>query len=297
MQKPAPLIDDQVFNRMASLFAVKRSALAPQSVETLTGEIVQLFARAAVRAHDVERPVIEDASVAAFCDLLVQPDAAEALMFIKARRAEGVTTRDVYLGYIAAGARMLGDHWDHDRLSFTDVAVGTGHLYALMRALRIEEHPIDFSFDPRRRALFATVPGEDHGIGITLAADLFRTTGWEIDLQIGADHDSLIDCVEITRPKIVGLSLSTERRLDDLVRLVVAIRIVVPHAIIGVAPGATIDESRVRGLVDIDLLFRDAGSACGELDRLIRMRGRPRPSKNPFPPATCEPTHCASGSL
>lgn len=282
MQKPARLVDDQVYTRMASLFAVKRSALAPQFVETLTGDIVQLFARAAARAPRIEEPDISEANVAAFCDVLVQPEADAALQFIEARRAEGVTRQDVYLGYIAAAARMLGERWDEDRVSFTDVTVGTGHLYALMRALRVEEHSDHLNIDPRRRALFATVPGEEHGIGITVAADLFRNAGWEIDLQIGVDHDDLISCVEHTRPEIVGLSLSTERRLDDLVRLVVAIRIVVPHAFVGIAPGATIDEDKLSDLVDVDLLFRDASSACNELDRLIRLRGNTR--QNHLPP-------------
>ena len=34
------------------------------------------------------------------------------------------------------------------------------------------------------------MPGEAHGLGITVAADLFRDAGWSIDLQIGADHDA-----------------------------------------------------------------------------------------------------------
>jgi hypothetical protein len=50
-------------------------------------------------------------------------------------------------------------------------------------------------------------------------------------------------------------------------------RIVVPHAVIGVAPAASLDEDRVRNLVDIDLLFRDARASCVELERLIRLRG------------------------
>jgi methanogenic corrinoid protein MtbC1 len=275
MKTAEQLIDDQVFTRITSLFAVKRSALAPHAVERLTGDIVQLFARAAARAPRVEEPVVSEEDLATFCDLLVQPEPAAALQFIETRRGEGVTRQDVYLGYIAPAARLLGERWDEDRVSFTDVAVGTGHLYALMRALRGEEGSASLGFDPRRRALFATVPGEDHGIGITIAADLFRNAGWEIDLQIGANHGELIRCVEMTLPQIIGLSLSTERRLDDLVRLVVAMRIVVPHAIIGIAPGGTLDENKVGSLVDIDLLFRNADAACRELDQLIRSRGRP----------------------
>jgi hypothetical protein len=57
------------------------------------------------------------------------------------------------------------------------------------------------------------------------------------------------------------------------VRLVVAIRIVVPDAILGVAPAATLDEDEIRRLVDIDLIFRDARTAREELERLTSARG------------------------
>jgi methylmalonyl-CoA mutase cobalamin-binding subunit len=122
------------------------------------------------------------------------------------------------------------------------------------------------------RALPAETSGEEHGIGITVAADLFREAGWEIDLWTGADHDGLVAHVEDTRPHITGLSLSTEQRLDALVRLVVAIRNTTPSAIIGVAPAAAVDAGRLHNLVDIDLVFEDAPSASRELERLIRLR-------------------------
>lgn len=46
-------------------------------------------------------------------------------------------------------------------------------------------------------------------------------------------------------------------------------RLVVPDAIIGVAPSSSVDAERLRDLVDIDLVFSDAPSAFRELDRLI----------------------------
>ena len=204
---------------------------------------------------------------------MVQPEPDAALRFIEDRRAEGVTRYDIYLGYIGAAARCLGERWDEDRLSFFEVTTGTGHLYALMRALRAEQPSSLSSFDTRRCALFTTVPGEDHGLGITVAADLFREAGWEIDLQTDTDYDGLIAHIECTEPHIIGLSLSSAGRLDALVRLVVAMRIVMPNAIIGVAPGRGLDAEMVRDLVDIDLVFEDAPSAFDELERLIRLRG------------------------
>jgi methanogenic corrinoid protein MtbC1 len=266
-------IDADVFVRTASRFSLKRDTFAQDAVEALVGDIVRRLSRRAALGIRFEDPVIDEQSVAAFCDALVQPEPAAALEFIRQRRAAGLTRQGVYIGYIGAAARRLGKGWDEGKLSFAEVTIGTGHLYALMRALRAEGPPRTAPYDARRHALFATVPGETHGIGITVAADLFREAGWEIDLQIGKDHDALVARVEHALPQIIGLSLSTDHRLQDLVRLVVALRMVVPHAIVGVAPGGCLNDDRITELVDIDLLFHDARTACAELDRLVRMRG------------------------
>ena len=267
------MFDAEVFSRTASLFATKRDAFDPDAVEDLASDIMRRLASARHRGPALAEPQVSDDSIASFCDALIQPTPDAALRFIADRRTEGVTRHDVYLGYIVAAARSLGRGWDENRFSILDVTYGTGHLYALMRALR-EEPPVgNPAFDGRRCALFATVPGEDHGIGITVAADMFREEGWEIDLRTGTDHDRLMAHVEDTQPPVIGLSLSTEQRLGALVRLVVAMRIAMPSAIIGVAPAESVDADRLHALVDIDLVFDDVPSACHDLERLIRVRG------------------------
>lgn len=158
-------------------------------------------------------------------------------------------------------------------MTFADVTVATGDLYALMRALRDNRTAASPDRDSRRRALLATVPGADHGLGITIAADLLRKAGWEIDFQIGRDHGSPVAHAERTGPKVTGLSVSTGRRLEELPSLVVAIRLTVPDAVIGGAPGASFDHTQVTDLDDINLVFRDAQSAIGELIRPVRLQG------------------------
>ncbi len=273
MAKDVVRFDPEAFVQTASLFESKRRGFPPDAIEALAGDIVRRLVRTQAGQPGFEARDISDESIAAFCDALVQPEPDAALEFILARRGEGVTRQGVYLGYIAAAARRLGAGWDENRLSFVEVTYGTGHLYALMRALRAERPSAFVPLDSRRHALFATVPGEDHGIGITMAADLFRDAGWEIDLQTDTDHDALLTHVEATRPQIIGLSLSSDRRLDELVRLVVGMRISVPEAIIGVAPGGDLEGERILRLVDIDLVFDDARSACTDLARLVELRG------------------------
>lgn len=271
MEHQTVTFDPELFTRAASLFVLKRKALPSEVVEALAGDVLRRLATGTERGRSGQIPLISDENIATFCTALVASSPEPALRFIEARRKEGLTRMGIYLGYVCTAARRLGESWERDELSFVDVTTGTGHLYALMRALRAEQPVQTGAFDARRYALFATVPGEKHGIGITVAADVFRERGWEIDLQIGSDHASLVAQVERTDPRIIGLSLSTEARLDSLARLVVALRLVVPQAVIGVACGDGLDGQKVRDLVDIDLIFDGAVAACADLERLIEM--------------------------
>jgi methanogenic corrinoid protein MtbC1 len=272
MDNPEAAFDPDLFTRTASRFVLKRKVFPPDAVEALAGDVLRRLAGGARGAGPFAAAAIRDEDIEAFCAVLIRPGPEAALRYIEARRAEGVTRMGVYLGYICAAARRLGAGWERDEYSFLDVTTGTGHLYALMRALRAERPPGSAPFDARRHALFATVPGEDHSIGITVAADMFRERGWEIDLVTGADHDSLIAQVERAAPAVIGLSLSTEARFGALARLVVAMRLAAPDAIIGVAPAEGLDSDRIIEIVDVDILFGGAVSACADLERMIDAR-------------------------
>jgi len=273
MGNPEAVFDSDLFARTASRFVMKRSAFPQTAVAALAGDVLhRLAGPAAARASQDDPPEIREEDVVAFCAALTQPGPEAALRFIEARRAEGLTRVGVYMGYICAAARRLGEGWERDEYSFLDVTTGTGHLYALMRALRAET-PGGPAADSWRHALFATVPGEDHSIGITVAADMFRERGWDIDLVTGCGHDALIARVERSAPRVIGLSLSSEARLNALARLVVGMRFAAPRAIIGVAPADGLDGHKVTELVDIDLLFTGAVSALSDLEAMAAPQG------------------------
>lgn len=250
------------------------AALAGDALAALARRVMSRLATDSHRQPPLRAPVISGRSLAAFCDTLTTPSPTAALRFMAARRAEGMARQDLYLGYIVAAARKLGEGWDDGALGLVDVTLGINTLHAVMRALRSEGGPDTGRPDSRRCALFATVPNELHCIGVIVAAHVFRENGWDIDLQIGATHAGLVGQVARCRPAIIGLSLSTDARVPDLVRLVADLRRAAPEAVIGVAPGACLDAEGIGRQADADLVFRDVQSASAELDRLIRLRDR-----------------------
>jgi hypothetical protein len=93
-------IDIDLFKPTASLFAVKRTALPQDAVETMASEIVKRLAEVRLRKPGFDPCEIAEDRIEAFCDLLIQPDPAVALRFIAERRAEGLSRQGVYPGYV-----------------------------------------------------------------------------------------------------------------------------------------------------------------------------------------------------
>lgn len=264
-------LDIDIFQSAAALFIKKRSALPIHNVKGFAAEVVQRIGATGADTNFVDDTKISVKRLEQFCDVLLQPFPAKALAFAAALQAEGVTPQVLRYGYFAAAARLLGERWDQDKVTFMEVTVATGHLYALLRSVRSDPQEHYSAIHRTRNALFASVPGERHTLGIVLAADTFRDHGWDIDLQISENHDSLVNYIEGARPAVIGLSLSTKERLPDLIRLVLALRIVVPRAIIGVAPALEMSDKEIFSIVDIDIVFRDARHALTDLERLSRL--------------------------
>ncbi|MDG3041738.1 cobalamin B12-binding domain-containing protein [Roseicyclus marinus] len=272
MAEDAQSFDPDLFLSAADIFARKGRTLPIHAVKGFATEVVQRILSMDARAEFVDDAKVSAKRLGAFCDTLLQPLPEKALAFVAALEAEGVTPDVIRYGYIAGAARLLGDRWDRNKVDFTEVAIATGRLYALIRAVKPDHQEHHGVHRGTRSALFASVPGETHTLGITLAADTFRNHGWDIDLRVSEDHDSLVRLVQHARPAVIGLSLSTRGRLADLIRLVLALRIVVPRAIIGVAPALEMSDTEITDIVDIDLVFRDARTALADLDRLLRLR-------------------------
>ena len=269
-------IDLDLYTRTQGLFDAKRDKLRPDAIERLARDVVERLASS--RDHGASLPeAVAPATVRAdmvevFCDVLLTPDGPAALRFLEDELASIVTNRADLYGYIAAASRRLGERWDADEITLLEVTVSVGKLYALVRSVGSHHDRAPISSDPQKVALFASVPGEKHTLGVTIGAEVFRDAGWDVDLLIGRSHDELLQHAQAARPSVIGLSLSTAAGLDALARMVVALRLVLPTALVAVADGPDTDEATLRNLVDIDLVITDAQSAERELSRLLRLR-------------------------
>lgn len=261
------LIDAGAFLRAKGLFLAPAARLPVNAVEALASEVI---ARLSSRGAPVAETAAErfERMVDDLAQALLAPDDAEATELVMRAHADGLAVEDLYLGLLAGAARRLGRWWDEDRIASVEVVIGAGRIYAIMRGLRRLFGPGAWRGDTFR-AVFASVPGETHVLGVAMAADLLTMHGWEIDLRAGLDHDRLVAEIGAANYPIIGLSASSARMLFPLARLIVALRVSNPSAWIMVC-GAIVDlEPEVAHLVDADASARDQPTAEAMMEAYV----------------------------
>lgn len=256
------VIDAGAFARAKVLFSTPSPRLPGPAVQALATEVL---ARLSSRAPDAAARAAAEAEaserrIEALSRALLAIDDAEATGIVMQAHAEGVDVETLYLRLLAEAARRLGRWWEEDRIASVEVVIGAGRIYAIMRGLRRLFGPGPYRGE-RFRAVFASVPGETHVLGVAMAADLLTMHGWEIDLRAGRDHDRLVAEVGEADYPIIGLSASSTRMLFPLARLIVALRVTNPGSWIMACGGIVDREPEVAQLVDADASARDLPEA------------------------------------
>jgi methanogenic corrinoid protein MtbC1 len=162
-----------------------------------------------------------DEEIEAFADLAVREDVRAVLLMAEAACRRGLTVESLLMELIAPAARLLGDDWESDRRSFAEVTAGAGTLHHVVNvfASRFAAPPFD-----RGQVLLTAPENEQHTLGLNILAELLRRAGWVVDLRASLATKDLLEHVATERLEAVGFTVSNERLLDPLARLVAAVR-------------------------------------------------------------------------
>lgn len=178
----------------------------------------------------------------------------------------GVPVDDVCLDHLAPAARCLGEWWENDRLPFTDVTMATSRIQAILR--RMPAGRKARACNGCKGAVFGAVPGEQHTLGVMMAADLFRRNGWDVSLLIGLDHAEMMARLERDDRHVVGLSCSGDHSLAALEQLMIALRRTRPDVRIILSGQIATDEAAVAKLPAADAVVTNMQEAEDHMARL-----------------------------
>ena len=246
-------------------FDTLRTRLPSDAVASLAREVLT---RVAQQSRDA---VNEPTELEKLTQALISADDTALNALVEHYHNSDMPVEVLYLRHLAPAARLLGEWWENDKATLSDVAVGTGRIYALMRAFNHRLPP-----SPRlvgKQAFFASVPGETHTLGVSMAVDLYRREGWKIEIAMGVPHDVLVDRIVSSGHMLIGLSAGGVHALPDLARLILALRVSIPHARILVSGNIVAEAEDSIRLIHPDAMNSSYEGAHEELETLWKQLG------------------------
>jgi methanogenic corrinoid protein MtbC1 len=133
----------------------------------------------------------------------------------------------LYQRVIAPAMHELGRLWEAGAITTADEHLATALTHRVLAAIRppelFEEGPDSRTEKPC--ALMASVQGEQHALGLRMAADLLEDRGYRV-AYLGADvpGQALLQAVRAFAPDLLALSATMPESTQNLEKIVEAVR-------------------------------------------------------------------------
>jgi methanogenic corrinoid protein MtbC1 len=242
-----------------------------QTIKTQIIPKIVLALRSLPTTKPVAPEVKTDSAIDTFTGLTLVVDDGAALTYVDRLLSDGATVESIYLDWLAPAARKLGEQWETDVTDFASVTVGVSRLQRIMRRLDErffnEAHPAEGG----ESALLTIIPGEQHSFGLSMVAEFFRRAGWNLCTGPFGSHHELTSLVQQQWFDIIGFSVSSDRKLNELKQDICDIRRDSRNPHIGIilgGPRAMSDPDLVTSM-GADMVSVDAASAPQQARALI----------------------------
>jgi methanogenic corrinoid protein MtbC1 len=186
--------------------------------------LVQAHRTEAVGERQQPAVPITEADVADFASLCALGDRSAIEGFIERLRGQRLDQETIFMDLIGPAARHLGVQWEKDTLSFSDVTVGLMHMHTVIHEMGYEFHDGPQHRGQVRRVMFASAPGSQHVLGLSIVSELFRKAGWQVVLEVSASSAEICRAAGNEWFDLIGLSVSLDPQLAALPALVAGLR-------------------------------------------------------------------------
>jgi methanogenic corrinoid protein MtbC1 len=208
--------------------------------------------------------------------MVMDVEADTLLDHVEAVLARGVCMESVMVDLLAPAARLLGEFWEEDRCDFVDVTMGLWRLQEVVREMASRVPAKRFLAARGHRALFASMPGDQHWFGTVVIDELFRCNGWLTERVSDAETAELLKWVESDWFDIIGLTISCDCHIAGLRSIIAALRNVSRNPLVCVMVGGRVFVAKpeLAEQVGADGTARDAKLALKIAADLVRQRER-----------------------
>jgi MerR family transcriptional regulator, light-induced transcriptional regulator len=196
--------------------------------------------------------------------------------YVEGLVAQGITVESILLELLAPAARQLGTLWESDATDFASVTLAVSRLQRIMR--RLSEDFVDEAGQGGGESVLLTIiPGEQHSFGLSMVAEFFRRAGWNLCTGPFVSHQELTGLVHNHWFDIIGFSVSSDRRLDELKKDIRDIRRDSRNRHVGIILGGpmVIAQPDLVASMGADMMSADATTAPQQARKLIeQMKSR-----------------------
>jgi methanogenic corrinoid protein MtbC1 len=179
-----------------------------------------------------------------YLEALRAADASGAYRVATEALGQGMTTPELYQRVIAPAMHRIGELWERGAITVADEHLATALTNRILAALR--PPPGKAALPRRGRALLAAVEGEQHALGLRMAADLLEDAGYDA-IYLGADvpTGALLQAVESLAPDLVAVAATMTTLAPRLAT--VAAELKGAHPDLGVLVGGQAAPPRIDG--------------------------------------------------
>jgi methanogenic corrinoid protein MtbC1 len=263
-------------SRQGAAAETQRELLLKRAVETEVIPRLLLAQRVAPSLLPVvPKPGIVGARhVGELVDLVLAQELPAVAEYVDELRFRGAPLEDVYLDLLAPAARRLGDLWTEDKCDFTEVTVGLWRLQQVTRELGPAFHGNADLVAAGPRALLVPLPGEQHTFGLSMVVDFFRRAGWGVWSGAVASNADLASLVRGQSFALVGFSVATGDRLDQVGSCIRLVRRSTcnPHVGVMVGGPAFAEHPELAAAVGADATAIDGRQAVAQAHTLLTLK-------------------------
>jgi methanogenic corrinoid protein MtbC1 len=185
-----------------------------------------------------------------YLEALRAADASGAYRVATGALRQGMATPELYQRVIAPAMHQIGELWERGAITVADEHMATALTNRILAALR--PPPGEVAGPRPARALLAAVEGEQHALGLRMAADLLEDAGYDA-IYLGPDVPTaaLLQAVESLSPDLVAITATMETLAPRLEAVAAELR--GTHPDLGVLVGGQAAPPRI----DAGTLVRD----------------------------------------
>lgn len=173
--------------------------------------------------------------------------------------------------YVPAAARLLGEQWVSDQISFSDVTIATLRLQSF---LSDASTMIRLDMNANRDCMhnLIIVPqNEHHFLGAHVVGAQLRRMGCEVTMSFDEDHGLLSARLREDAPDLILITCGRRETLESVAQTVQIIRKTLPGGpVIAVGGAVSLDKSEVKELTGVDIVTNVAAEAVTFAGKHIR---------------------------